>query len=274
MKNILYFFLLALISAGCEGSATYEKSKHGIILKLDSGILGLEVFSEHMVRLSYAPLSGFSTRESLVVVSKPEENVTWHIKELEGMIILETALIRVEIEPNSGMCRFTDAHGKTLLVENGRRMASYRVMDEDVNNVFQSFELSPEEALYGLGQHQDGIMNWRGQEVTLVQTNVHAVIPFLVSTNNYGILWDNCSKTIFKDDDSGASFWSEVADQVDYYFIAGNNMDEVIDGYRTLTGVAPMFGKWAYGYWQSKERYVNAEDLMLSLIHISEPTRH
>ena len=78
-------------------------------------------------------------------------------------------------------------------------------------------------------------MNWRGHEVTLVQTNVHAVIPFLISTRNYGILWDNYSKTIFRDDEGGAGFWSEVADQVDYYFVKGQNMDDVITGYRKIT---------------------------------------
>ena len=58
------------------------------------------------------------------------------------------------------------------------------------------------------------------------------------------------------------SLWSEVADNVDYYFIAGKNMDEVIAGYRDLTGQAPMYGKWAYGYWQSKEHYATRDELL------------
>ena len=58
------------------------------------------------------------------------------------------------------------------------------------------------------------------------------------------------------------SLWSEVADNIDYYFIAGTNMDEVIAGYDDLTGHAPMYGKWAYGYWQSKEHYADRDELL------------
>ncbi len=86
-------------------------------------------------------------------------------------------------------------------------------------------------------------MNHRGQKLTLAQTNTTAVVPFLISTKNYGILWDNYSKTIFEDNENGCTFWSEIGDGVDYYFVVGENMDEVIAGYRDLTGQAPMFGK-------------------------------
>ena len=51
------------------------------------------------------------------------------------------------------------------------------------------------------------------------------------------------------------SIWSEMAKDMDYYFIAGNNFDEIISGYRTLTGKAPIYPKWVLGFWQSRERY-------------------
>ncbi len=106
-------------------------------------------------------------------------------------------------------------------------------------------------------------MNYRGDTVTLVQTNTNAISPFLVSTMNYGILWDNYSKTVFSDDGKKVmSLWSDVGDNLDYYFISGDNIDSVIAGYRELTGQAPMYGKWAYGYWQSKEHYASREEVM------------
>jgi alpha-D-xyloside xylohydrolase len=58
------------------------------------------------------------------------------------------------------------------------------------------------------------------------------------------------------------SFWSEVADQIDYYFISGESMDEVISGYRTVTGKAPVMPKWAMGFWQSRQRYTNQQELL------------
>ncbi|HOE25608.1 MAG TPA: glycoside hydrolase family 31 protein, partial [Bacteroidales bacterium] len=64
------------------------------------------------------------------------------------------------------------------------------------------------------------------------------------------------------DEQQRISFWSEVADQIDYYFISGENMDEVISGYRTVTGKAPVMPEWAMGFWQSRQRYTNQEELL------------
>ena len=70
--------------------------------------------------------------------------------------------------------------------------------------------------------------------MTLFQQNTVAVVPMFVSTNHYGILWDNYSLTRFHDE--GEDFInSRVADAIDYYFIAGSDLDEVIAGYRFLT---------------------------------------
>ena len=57
------------------------------------------------------------------------------------------------------------------------------------------------------------------------------------------------------------SIWSEMSLDMDYYFIAGQNMDEVISGYRTLTGKAPVYPKWVLGFWQSRERYQSSQDI-------------
>ena len=61
------------------------------------------------------------------------------------------------------------------------------------------------------------------------------------------------------------SIWSEMSRDMDYYFIAGKNMDEVISGYRTLTGKAPVYPKWVMGFWQSRERYKTANELTSTL---------
>ena len=57
------------------------------------------------------------------------------------------------------------------------------------------------------------------------------------------------------------SIWSEMAPDMDYYFIAGDNLDEVISGYRTLTGKASVYPKWTLGFWQSRERYQSSQDI-------------
>ena len=65
-----------------------------------------------------------------------------------------------------------------------------------------------------------------------------------------------------KEEQEALSLWSEMGDQIDYYFIRGNNMDEVISGYRTLTGKSQIMPKWAMGYWQSRERYKTSDELL------------
>jgi alpha-D-xyloside xylohydrolase len=101
------------------------------------------------------------------------------------------------------------------------------------------------------------------KEVLLVQCNIGITVPLLVSTKRYAIMWDIYSKSIFKDDANGASFWAESAPAgVDYYFIAAKDMDDVVGGYRQLTGKAPMFPKSAFGLWMSKERYQTQQRLI------------
>lgn len=61
------------------------------------------------------------------------------------------------------------------------------------------------------------------------------------------------------------SWWSEMTPQLDYYFIAGDNLDDVISGYRTLTGKSPVMPKWAMGFWQSREKYNTADEMLGAL---------
>ncbi|HEX3731145.1 MAG TPA: TIM-barrel domain-containing protein, partial [Opitutaceae bacterium] len=60
--------------------------------------------------------------------------------------------------------------------------------------------------------------------------------------------------------DSATSLWSEVGDGVDYYFVYGPSLDAVVGGYRRVTGQAAMLPQWAFGLWQSRERYKTAQE--------------
>lgn len=61
------------------------------------------------------------------------------------------------------------------------------------------------------------------------------------------------------------SLWSEMGNEIDYYFIYGENIDEVISGYRTITGKSQIMPKWAMGFWQSRERYRTQDELVSTL---------
>ena len=124
-----------------------------------------------------------------------------------------------------------------------------------------SFDFDPDEALYGLGSHEEGCGSLRGRSRDLYQHNMKAVVPFLVSTKGWGILFDMGCLMIFHDDAQGSYLWADCADEADYYFMAGG-CPAVYRSYRALTGAAPLLPRYAFGYIQSKERYKDAAELI------------
>ena len=118
------------------------------------------------------------------------------------------------------------------------------------------------DGLFGLGQNQEGFLNYRDKKILLSQSNTNAVSPVLTASNGCGIFWDNYSSTEFEDKNGVTEFSSKMSDGVDYYVFAGQNTDNVISEYRNLTGKAVMLPRWAFGYWQSKERYQSQDELL------------
>ena len=141
-------------------------------------------------------------------------------------------------------------------------VADDTVFDRDAFEAKLEFVFSDDEALFGLGSHEEGYGNLRGKSRELYQQNMKAVVPHLVSTRGYGILLDCCSLMTFHDDAHGSYWWADVVNELDFYFIHGTTFDAITRGYHELTGKVPMLPKWALGYVQSKERYVNATEIL------------
>ena len=119
------------------------------------------------------------------------------------------------------------------------------------------------EGLYGLGQAASGKLNLRGQRIKIVQTNIPAFSPVWSSSKGYMILWDVYSQSVFHDQADGLSLWSESAPGgSDYYFMYGADPNRRFAEYRMLTGAATLFPKATFGYFQSKERYRSAQELV------------
>ena len=179
---------------------------------------------------------------------------------------VSTAELSVSANLTTGALRVQDASGKVLLQESDLQPRGYEPISIGGEQVYRvSDRFSPEllEGLYGLGQHQSGVYNYRGSVVELAQANSDIAVPLLLSTNGYGLLWNTASKSFFDDRFSRElKLSAEAADGVDYYIFYGPEMDTIIHHYRELTGHAPLFGKWAYGFVQSKDRYTSAQQLL------------
>ena len=256
-KIFLFILLIGLMTCGCKSVKTEIKPVHNGIQFITKEInMSVAFYTEDIVRIVKWLPGGTPEKTSLSVIIDTIPEISIDIQEKADHVLLKSPKLLVKLFRDDGHLQFISPDDSIILSETGMPEFSPVVYDGDsAFSISQQFSLSPDEGVYGLGQHQNGYFNYRDKTVKLVQTNTDAVIPFLISTRNYGILWDNYSKTIFSDGTKGTSFWSDAADNVDYYFICGNNMDKVIAGYRYLTGQAPMYGKWAYGYWQSKEHY-------------------
>ena len=179
---------------------------------------------------------------------------------------VSTAELGVSANLVTGALRFEDAGGRVVLQESDlqpRRYEPASIGGEAAYHVSDRFSPDLLEGLYGLGQHQSGVFNYRGSVVELAQANSDIAVPLLLSSNGYGLFWNTASRALFDDRFSRElKLTAEAADGVDYYFFSGPEMDTVIHHYRDLTGHAPLFGKWAYGFVQSKDRYTSAQQLL------------
>lgn len=425
MKIISFFstfLFLSIIFTGCRHHAPYEKLKDGIIVNIESGAnipahkIRLQVVTKDIIRVSATAGENFSDRKSLITIYENTKTEGWGIIESDDMITLKTSELQASVSFRTGEVVFTDSNGNILLAEKtggGKSFTPIEIEEKKAYSIHQVFESPADEAFYGLGQHQSDEFNYKGKNEILYQYNTKVSVPFVISTHNYGILWDNYSLSKFGDTrdyaqlnqfklfdkkgkeggltatymidgkpdkifverteseidyenletvkkfpddfpfynsrivwegeiepaetglyrfilyyagytkvfidgrevvaerwrtawnpnsykfavdlekgrkhkikldwqpDGGISYiglkalsprpqkeqeqlslWSEMGDEIDYYFIRGNNMDEVIGGYRKITGKSQIMPKWAMGFWQSRERYKTQDELL------------
>ena len=410
--------LLALPLLNGAFAADYYSLQDGVIVRTAQGKVRLKVINDKIIRVSTTPSTDFPKDTSLVVL--PTKTIPkFTLTEDNGNVCIATSEIKAIVADHTGEVTFFDKSGKKLLQENqnGRTFTPITVEGVDGYSVQQTFKsLYDDEGIYGLGQHQANEFNYKGKNEELFQYNTKVSVPFVVSTHNYGLLWDSYSlcrwghpddykqlgdvfklydkngktgvltgtycaadgTTLVRDEsvlyfehlirgdlnhvinlpqnfnfmnsyitfegeieanESGEfefilyysgyqtiyiggkkvvdtrwrtawnpnsykfsvnfkkgekvpvkiewkpnggvaycglrtypptdpsvkkqmSWWGEMQNMIDYYFIYGGNMDEVISGYRTLTGKSPIMPKWAMGYWQSREKYNTCEEVL------------
>lgn len=420
MINTLSRFLSAAMMAAmalCLGSCKdYYQTANGQKVRLTP-------VNDEIIRVEAVPSdASFSAKASLILepaALKGNFSTKPVVTEADGTVSVKTARLEARLDLASGAVSFYDAQGQLLSAEDHREFTPFQADGTSAYSVRQVFESTPDEGFYGLGQHQADEWDYKGRNEELYQYNTKISIPFVVSSKNYGILWDSYSfcrwgdprdylqlGEVFKlydaDGVEGAlsgtytdakggrmlrretalaqefletpvcevvrnapkdfnfqgskvlyegslepqesglfhfylyyagytkvfvdgkqvmpeiwrtawnpngrkfqvqlqqgvkvplriewepdgsvsycglrvlspvdpaeqakmSWWGEMQDQIDYYFIAGENMDRVISGYRTLTGKAPIMPKWVMGYWQSRERYTSQDQIVGTL---------
>ena len=242
---------------------TFRQTKQGITGTTQGMDIEIQFVSPEIVRVVKAPEGRSFTKKSLSVVKIPESMSVTTEKKGET-VSLKSNAVRVDFNVGTGRISFFDKQGKALFTEKdyGAQFTPFNDAGNPTFSVRQAFLLDKDEAIYGLGQQQVDDLNQRNHKHFMRQRALYASVPIIQSTKGYGMFWDNYSPTTYTDNPQEMSFDSEVGECMDYYFMYGGNADGVIAQIRDLTGQAPMYPLWTFGFWQSRERYKSQQETM------------
>jgi alpha-D-xyloside xylohydrolase len=276
---------------------SYAADARALTLSTDCGLVVVSPMTPRAVRVRYTREAELSRLPSLTV--RPEAHVgspvPFTIDVTEEALCLSTGPLSIEIDRQTAAFSYYGADGRLLTREPSRGgktldpidvhvsqfdEADIVLQDEpsdgfrvDLRNVREvvarrayhiklEFEWADGEALYGLGSHEEGMFNLRGQHQYLYQQNLKVAVPIILSTRGYAVFLDCTSLVTFHDDAFGSYLWGDVDEELDYYVVVGPEFDDIIGELRHLTGAPPMPPRWAFGYLQSKERYESQDELL------------
>ena len=241
-----------------------QQQADGAVFTMGTGTLKIQVCSDSIIRVLYSPTATFPQRTDYVVIKQSWPAAKWTMQSTDDAVILSTSLLKLTVTRKDGAIAYAEAGGTPLVQEASRHLTPEKVNGEDAYRAESFLSIyGSHEGLYGLGQHQAGVWNYRGESVDISQDNTNISVPLMLSSKGYGIFWNSMARSRFNNRFPNYLYISsEVADVIDYYFLYGPEFDKIIGSYRELTGEAPMFGKWAYGFWQCKNRYRSQEEIL------------
>jgi alpha-D-xyloside xylohydrolase len=152
-----------------------------------------------VIHVTYAPQWPPPNHLELSIIKKEWPAVPWDAQSDSKTITLSTAQLKLVINRQDSVINYLDAAGKSLLAEGPKKMSPVTVNGEQTFHAEDVFKVyGSEEAFYGLGQHQAGVFNMRGESVDLSQENTNIAIPFFVSTKRLRYLLEQSFKESFQ----------------------------------------------------------------------------
>src|SRR5258708_25806413 len=229
--RVLFLCLIALVAFFPAASQakwhplnpirSVQQKPDGVTLLLEKGALRFQVCTDAMVRVLYSPEREFPKVAEYVVIKSEWPVTPFDLAENADAVTLTTAKLKLITTKKDSNIVFYDAAGKKLTQENDRTLTPAEVNGEKTFHLERFTNMwDTQEAFYGLGQHHGGVWNWRGEAVDIGQDNTNISVPMLLSNSGYGMFLHNPSRSRFNNRFVHAFFISsEVADQMDYYFI-------------------------------------------------------
>lgn len=249
---------------------SFQKTSDGVSFTLDKGKMKIIVWGPDIIEVKYSILDSLATRQSLVIKEGLKPGSAFTVSEKGNEVVISTTKLKVKVNKATHAVTYADLGGNVILAEDGvqgKTMSAAVIAGIDTYRCTTKYQSPADEALYGLGCHPEdtGSINYKGRNQTLAIKYMTGGIPVLLSNNGYGLLWDNYSASKFYGGEEGNTAYryvSESGTMVDYFFFYGPDFDRIISLYRQTTGVAPMFGKWAFGLFQSQDRYMSQAEVL------------
>src|SRR5208337_680759 len=165
-----------------------EPQPDGAFLVLENGYLHFQVCSDSIVHVTYSLEREIPKRQDFLVtkLNWPKTEFALHTDDPK-LLSLTTAKLKIEVTRADSSIRFYDAAGHLLTQENTRTLTRAEVNSEKTYHSERFVDMwNTQEAFYGLGQHQGGVLNYRGEAVDISQDNTNISVPLLLSSNGYG----------------------------------------------------------------------------------------
>ncbi len=266
-------FVLLLLLIFCRQSSyaaikSFKLSPDKVTFNLDKGLLQLHICTDDLIEVKYTIFNQFQNKPSLVV-NKIWQSVPFTVTQTGDAYLVTTKKLKIKVDRITNAITYMDLSGAVLTSESpqNKTMKAATIAGISTYNISTQFNSPKTEALYGLGCHPlDSLsINYKGRNQDMAIRYMTGAIPVLLSTKGYGLMWDNYSASNFygaEDNNTHFSYVSESGKQVDYYFFYGPDFDRIINLYRTATGKAPMYAKWAFGLFQSQDRYMSQQEVL------------
>ena len=246
-----------------------------IVFHYDAEELWIEPWGENALRVRATKNAAMPQQNWALQLTPPP--ATCQIHETPGGAEIVCGKLRATITRLGKIC-FWSRDGRPLLEEYWRNRRD--ILDPNCSaievegrefrpNIGGDYHLTmrfespnPDERLYGMGQYQQPYLNLKGTDLELAHRNSQASVPFLLSSEGYGLLWNNpaVGRAVFGK--NIMSFEAYATKALDYWIVAGDTPREIEESYAKAAGTVPMMPEYGLGFWQCKLRYQTQEELL------------